>query len=276
MSLIIRILRLALTLLATIYLTPAAAQIAVGVSIRMAPPALPVYVQPPMPAPGYLWTPGYWAYGDSGYYWVPGTWVQPPSVGVLWTPPWWGWSNGLYLWHAGYWGPHVGFYGGVNYGFGYGGVGYLGGMWVGAGFRYNSSVNNFGGNHVTNVYHQTIVNNSAVSRVSFNGGAGGVQARPGPAEIAAEHEQHVPPTPVQGQHQQAASGNRALLASENHGRPAVAATARPGEFSGPHVAPARGAGVTAANHPNGGSHPAQQPHPQAGQPHEHGQRHPEH
>ena len=26
--------------------------------------------------------------------------------------------------NAGYWGPHVGFYGGINYGYGYGGVGY--------------------------------------------------------------------------------------------------------------------------------------------------------
>jgi len=269
-----RPLRLVLTVLATIYLTPAAAQIGVGVSIRIAPPALPVYVQPPMPAPGYLWTPGYWAYGDGGYYWVPGTWVQPPSVGVLWTPPWWGWNNGLYLWHAGYWGPHVGFYGGVNYGFGYGGSGYLGGMWVNGGFRYSRSANNFGNVHVTNVYSQTIVNNTTVNRVSFNGGAGGIQARPTPSEMAAEHEQHVAPTPMQGQHERAAGANRALLASENHGRPGIAATARPGELNGPHVAAARGPGRAAPNHPNGG-----QPHPQhqqGGQPHEHQEHRPEH
>jgi hypothetical protein len=48
--------------------TPSVAQIAVGLSITIAPPALPVYVQPPIPAPGYLWTPGYWAYGAAGYY----------------------------------------------------------------------------------------------------------------------------------------------------------------------------------------------------------------
>ena len=34
------------------------------VSITIAPPVLPVYVQPAIPAPGYIWTPGYWAYGD--------------------------------------------------------------------------------------------------------------------------------------------------------------------------------------------------------------------
>src|SRR6201984_3386830 len=114
---------------ALLVFVPAAAkaQVAVGVSIRVGPPALPVYEQPPCPVEGYLWTPGYWAYGDAGYYWVPGVWVAPPRVGVLWTPGYWGWREGVYAFHAGYWGPHVGFYGGVNYGFGYGGVGFVGG-----------------------------------------------------------------------------------------------------------------------------------------------------
>jgi hypothetical protein len=87
---------------------PAKAQIAVGISIRVAPPAIPVYVQPACPVAGYLWTPGYWAYGDVGYYWVPGVWIAPPRVGLLWTPGYWGWGGGVYAWHGGYWGPHVG------------------------------------------------------------------------------------------------------------------------------------------------------------------------
>ena len=86
------------------------------IAITVAPPELPVYEQPALPAPGYIWTPGYWAYGSEGYFWVPGTWVQPPSVGLLWTPGYWGWRDGVYGWNAGYWGPHIGFYGGVNYG----------------------------------------------------------------------------------------------------------------------------------------------------------------
>src|SRR5439155_15775648 len=94
--------------------------------------------QPECPAPGYLWTPGYWAYGPEGYYWVPGTWVEPPTVGVLWTPGYWGWRNGFYVWHGGYWGPHVGFYGGINYGYGYSGVGFEGGEWRGREFVYNA------------------------------------------------------------------------------------------------------------------------------------------
>jgi hypothetical protein len=105
----------------------------VGVSITVAPPVLPVYDQPPLPGPGYMWTPGYWAWDDGDYYWVPGTWVEPPAVGLLWTPGYWGWRDGIYVWNAGYWGPHIGFYGGVNYGFGYVGVGYAGGFWRGGG-----------------------------------------------------------------------------------------------------------------------------------------------
>src|SRR5579872_5521628 len=101
--------------------------LSVGVSIRTAPPAIPVYTQPPCPVDGYLWVPGYWAWDeDEGYYWVPGYWAEPPAVGFLWTPGYWGWAGGVYAWHVGYWGPHVGFYGGVNYGCGYGGVGYGG------------------------------------------------------------------------------------------------------------------------------------------------------
>ena len=80
----------------------AAAQISVGLSIHIGPPPLPVYVQPVCPAPGYIWTPGYWAYGPDGYFWVPGTWVAAPQVGFLWTPGYWGWGAGLYAWPVSY------------------------------------------------------------------------------------------------------------------------------------------------------------------------------
>ena len=105
------------------------AGVSVGVSIRVGPPALPVYEQPECPAPGYLWIPGYWAYGPEGYYWVPGIWTLAPEPGLLWTPGYWGWARDRYIWHEGYWGPHVGFYGGICYGFGYPGVGFFGGYW---------------------------------------------------------------------------------------------------------------------------------------------------
>jgi hypothetical protein len=232
------------------------AQISVGVAVHIGPPALPVYEQPICPGAGYLWTPGYWAYGPDGYYWVPGTWVMAPSVGLLWTPGYWGWGGGGYFFHAGYWGPHVGFYGGINYGFGYGGVGFVGGRWNGGVFAYNTAVMHVNTTVIHNTYvDRTVVNNVTVdNHVSYNGGTGGISARPNSAELAAEHEHHVAPTSMQTQHEHTASTNRALLASENHGRPAIAATARPGEFSGHGVVAAH-----ESSHPGspngGGGHP---------------------
>jgi hypothetical protein len=209
------------------------------ISITIAPPELPVYLQPVLPAPGYIWTPGYWAYGPDGYFWVPGTWVQPPEVGLLWTPGYWGWQDGVYAYNAGYWGSNIGFYGGVNYGYGYGGVGYEGGRWNNGVFAYNSTVNNFGGVRVTNVYRQTIIVNTNATRASFNGGAGGTTAQPTAQEQAAAREQHVAATPMQAQHEHTASTNKALLASVNNGHPAIAATSKPGEFTGRGVVAAR-------------------------------------
>ena len=57
---------------------------------NVAPPAIPDYDQPPCPGDGYIWTPGYWAWGPDGYYWVNGAWVLPPYAGALWTPGYWG------------------------------------------------------------------------------------------------------------------------------------------------------------------------------------------
>lgn len=209
------------------------------------PPELPVYEQPPIPAPGYVWAPGYWGIGPVGYYWVPGTWVLPPSVGLLWTPGYWGWRDGIYVWNAGYWGPHVGFYGGVNYGFGYGGVGYEGGRWDNGVFIYNRTVNNFGNVTITHVYEKTVYVQPGASRVSFNGGSGGTTVRPTQEEQAAAHEQHVAAAASQLQHERTASENKALLASENHGKPAIAATAKPGEFAGKGVVAAKETSTTA-------------------------------
>ncbi len=222
-----------------------------ALSITVAPPPLPVYEQPAIPAPGYIWTPGYWAYGPEGYFWVPGTWVEPPEVGFLWTPGYWGWGNGFYVWNAGFWGPQIGFYGGVNYGYGYTGHGYQGGYWRGNQFYYNRSVNNVSDVHVTNVYNTT-VNNVTVNHVSYAGGPGGISARPTAAEEQAAHVRHVPPTPQQTQHRDSAGSRRELLASVNQGKPPIAATAKPGDFS-THVVTASRAGgpvPAAVTHPN--------------------------
>lgn len=123
---------------------PAHAQIDVTVSAPIAPPLLPIYAQPPIPGPGYLWVPGYWAWDGTEYYWVPGYWEQPPTIGYYWTPSYWAWDNADndYVFYAGYWGPTVGYYGGIDYGFGYTGEGYHGGYWRNDQFYYNRGVNN--------------------------------------------------------------------------------------------------------------------------------------
>jgi hypothetical protein len=232
-----------LVIAAILMILPAASFAQIGISITIGPPALPVYTQPPCPAPGYAWTPGYWAYGPAGYFWVPGTWVVAP-VGLLWTPGYWGWGGGIYLWHGGYWGPHVGFYGGINYGYGYGGVGFAGGYWNHGAYYYNRSVTNVNVTNVTNVYNKTVINNNTnVNRASFNGGSGGTTAVATPQELAASREQHTAPLQAQVQHQQMAGNNRDLLASVNHGAPAIAATARPSQFNGTGVVKAQSAGA---------------------------------
>src|SRR5215467_7283155 len=188
----VRLWVLALLLLAV----PAASFAGVFVNITIAPPVLPVYQQPACPGDGYIWTPGYWAYSPAGYYWVPGTWVLAPAPGLLWTPGYWAFNTGFYVWHAGYWGPHVGFYGGVNYGFGYFGSGYQGGYWNGGRFFYNRTVNNITINNV-HVYNRTVVNTTVVNRVSYNGGVGGLNVRPTRQEESFARERHVGATQVQ-------------------------------------------------------------------------------
>jgi WXXGXW repeat (2 copies) len=161
----------------------------VGVAITVGPPALPLYEQPLCPGDGYIWTPGYWAYDYdvNDYYWVPGTWVMAPEVGFLWTPAYWGWGgDDGFVFYDGYWGPHVGFYGGVNYGFGYFGEGYEGGRWDNGHFFYNRSVNNVNLDNIHNVYNTPI--NHTDNRVSYNGGYGGISARPRPKDEAAARE----------------------------------------------------------------------------------------
>jgi len=232
-------------------LSPARAQIDVDVSVDVAPPPLPVYDQPAIPAPGYIWTPGYWAWDDvTGYYWVPGTWVLPPEPELLWTPGYWGWEGGNYLFHAGYWGPQIGFYGGVPYGFGYTGYGYEGGYWRGGAFFYNRSVNNIASVSISNVYNKTVEMRNTTN-VSYNGGAGGIEARPTPEQIAAANEHHVGATAEQTQHMQAAARDPALSLNNNHGHPTIAATGHPGQLSGPGVIAAHPGTPVAAIAPQG-------------------------
>jgi hypothetical protein len=217
----------------------------INVSVSFGPPALPVYEQPPCPAEGYIWTPGYWAYDYdyNDYYWVPGTWVLAPQPGYLWTPGYWGWNGDGYIFHEGYWSPQVGFYGGIDYGYGYFGDGYDGGRWQNDQFYYNRSVNNISVTNIRNVYNETVVHTNTENRISYNGGEGGITARPTAQQQAVARERHIAPVAAQTQHAQAARGDREQRASVNQGKPAVAATPRPGALRGAAVVPAKQAGA---------------------------------
>jgi len=219
----------------------------VSVSIRIGPPPLPIYEQPVCPDDGYIWTPGYWGWND-GYYWVPGTWVLAPEVGLLWTPGYWGWGGNSFIFNEGYWGPSVGFYGGIDYGFGYFGHGYEGGRWQNGHFFYNRRLNNVNVNVIHNVYNAG-VNRTAVDRVSFNGGNGGLNARATTQEEATGRTRHIPPAVSQTQHALAARNDPQQRFSTNSGAPPVAATPVPGAFKDRAVVPARQP-AAAAVHPN--------------------------
>lgn len=238
-SKVIRSLFLALA----IFAVSAASSAQISISVNFGPPALPVYEQPACPGDDYVWTPGYWAWSPDGYYWVPGTWVLAPEPGLLWTPGYWAFDSDQYDWHPGYWGPTVGYYGGIDYGYGYPGNGYYGGYWRDRHFFYNQAVTNVSPERVHYVYRAAVPEHPA-NRVSFNGGHGGTVVRPTPQQEAAAREHHAAPTAVQVQHERAASTNRQLRASVNAGRPPVAATAKPAEFSGRGVVAASRAGGT--------------------------------
>jgi hypothetical protein len=68
------------------------------------PPPPPVYVAPaPAPAYGYVWTPGYYAWGAYGYRWVPGAWARPPFARAVWVGPRWAYGpRGRFI-VRGYW-----------------------------------------------------------------------------------------------------------------------------------------------------------------------------
>lgn len=232
----------------------------VSLAVSQPPPPLPVYTQPPPPAPNYMWTPGYWGWGPIGYYWVPGTWVPAPTIDLYWTPGYWAFAGAGFVWNPGFWGPSVGFYGGINYGFGFFGVGFVGGVWSGNTFNYNTAVTDVNTSIIRNVhFNKTVVNRGTIisrgtvvgggtrvrggtivgrgtldgrgrirgSRVSFNGGHGGISARPTAVQRAVASTRRIGATSVQTNHARAASQNRNNLLAFNHGKPPVTSTRKP-------------------------------------------------
>jgi hypothetical protein len=135
------------------------------------------------------------------------------------------------MFHPGYWGDHVGYYGGVNYGFGYMGIGFVGGMWRGHDFVYNTAVVHVNERFVHTTYiDRTIVERNTIvndRHVAFSGGPGGIHHDPRPEERFAERDRHIEATQFQHSHESSAMGDRSLYFKNNGGRPANAAVERP-------------------------------------------------
>ncbi len=233
----------------------------IEITIGTAPPPLPIYVQPDCPGANYIWTPGYWAWGSYGYYWVPGAWVYAPEPGLLWTPGYWAWNGEGYYWNSGYWATNVGYYGGVDYGYGYYGDGYDGGRWSHNEFEYNTYVTRVNTSIVHNVYSDRNVFVSRTDdRISYNGGRGGLTARPTASQLSVSRSQHFGMTSTQRGLVANASHNRTMRASINHGHPQQAALARPAQtLTGQHTAQQR-----PAQQRTGQQRTAQQRSPHAG------------
>jgi hypothetical protein len=158
----------------------------------------------------------------------------------------------------------VGFYGGINYGFGYTGLGFSGGYWGNGVFNYNRLALNVGGG-VHHVYDHAVVNYTPVNRISFNGPRGiGVQATA--SEGVAFRERRMEALPAQTQLRHEAVGNRAQFASENGGRPAMVAAPRGIESGreGPAAAPPAAREAPGGNARPAAREPNARPEPNAG------------
>jgi hypothetical protein len=140
-----------------------------AVSSAETPPPVPAEDQPTLPEDGYLWTPGYWYWREPKYFWIPGAWVRPPQFGVLWTPAYWSRAGSVFVFHPGHWGSTVGFYGGINYGYGYLGNGYAGGHWIGNSFAYNNAVNHLSPAVAHHTYAESIPNQGSRGGLDYTG-----------------------------------------------------------------------------------------------------------
>ena len=159
-------------------------------TVAQAPPPIPEYEQPLAPGDGYLWTPGYWAFGPAGYYWVPGAWQLAPYTGALFTPGYWAYAPIGFYWNPGYWALNIGYYGGINYGYGYFGSGFYGGYWNGGRFCYNREYNRGNFNYGYNQRFPAVIgvhpggrSFATGNRDGFRGGAFGQRGFTGSAGV---------------------------------------------------------------------------------------------
>jgi hypothetical protein len=75
----------------------------ISFSVALSPPAPVVETIPPAPAPGTVWTPGYWSWNGVEYIWVPGQYVVAPFPGAVWIGGRWVARGHHWTWVDGRW-----------------------------------------------------------------------------------------------------------------------------------------------------------------------------
>lgn len=86
----------------TVYTAPAQARVAVSIYAPMAPPPLRVE-RVRRARPGFVWAPGYWAYGHRHYNWRRGHWARARH-GYNYMAPRWEQDGNRWRYHGEEWG----------------------------------------------------------------------------------------------------------------------------------------------------------------------------
>ena len=90
--------------MALLFTGPVASAAKVSFSVGLTPPAPVVETAPPPPAPGSVWTSGYWSWDGAKYVWVPGQYAVPPFPAAVWIGGRWVPHGARWVWTNGHWG----------------------------------------------------------------------------------------------------------------------------------------------------------------------------
>jgi hypothetical protein len=92
-------------ILALLVMTPAKAQMHIGLGIRVGPPSHAHEVVIARPFRDAVWIPGFyrWHPHRHDYAWVPGHWTRAPRLGAAWLPERWERRNGEWVFYEGRW-----------------------------------------------------------------------------------------------------------------------------------------------------------------------------
>ena len=196
-----------------------------GISVAVAPPALPVLAYRPNWISDHVWMPNDWVYGSENPQWIPGTWIM---LGVLETPGYLGGAAVARVWRAGY--------GKADIRLQVTGLEQIVGEYdreyqPNGVFSYSPTLNKFSSNSLIKLDGN--VSDTSLSAVRYSGGRGAITAQ----------EQPIPAPALQIQNQQAARTNHPPVAPSKRGKSAIAAIPKPGDFS--HgVVPGKDARIT--------------------------------